>query len=331
MSTPAPETVPPPESRPPVPPFAETLLAALASALLFSLFLLLPLAGSAALAFAGVPLVRLAHRRGLGPGIAAAALSSGILAALGWTTGGVGDAAAAALLAAVSMALPVLFAGWVRRGASASTAFLLLCAAGFALLSGALLLREATVGRSIRTEIGAAFDAMSPARPPAPPAGKPPLDPETAAQLKATFTRFKEFAQAYWLGLVGASWVLAAAIAYFVGAWSARPAPSAELTRFERLRVPAPVVALFAASGAGFALLPGAGRAWSGDLLLPLSALYFLAGLSIICHFARRWFRARILRAGLYALVVYFPLNVAVGLLGLFDWYADFRHRGEKA
>ncbi len=332
MSSPPQEPAPQPEPHPPFPGFAETVVAALASALLFSLFLLLPLAGSAALAFAGVPLVRLAHRRGLSPGLAAAALSSGILAALGWTTGGASDAVAAAVLAAVSMALPVLFAGWVRRGASPSAAFLLLCGAGFALLSGALLLREATVGRSLRTEIGAAFDAMAPANASVPgPGGKPPLDPETAARMRATFMKFKEFAQAYWLGLVGASWVLAAAIAYFVGAWSARPSPSAELTRFEALRVPAPVVALFAASGAGFALLPGAGRTWSGDLLLPLSALYFLAGLSIICHFARRWFRARILRAGLYALVVYFPLNVAVGLLGLFDWYADFRHRGEKA
>ena len=319
-----------PELRPAGSGLPETLFAALTSALLFSLFLLLPLAGSAALAFAGVPLVRLAHRRGLGPGLAAAALSSGILAALGWTTGGAADAAAAAVLAAVSMALPVLFSGWVRGGAPASRAFLLLCAAGFAFLGGALLLREATVRRSVRTEIGAAFDAMAPSTAPDA-AGKSPLDPETAVRMKATFTRFKEFAQAYWLGLVGASWVLAAGIAFFVGAWSARPVPSAELTRFEALRVPAPVVALFVAAGAGFALLPGPSRPWAGDLLLPLSALYFLTGLSIICHFARRWFRARILRAGLYALVVYFPLNVAVGLLGLFDWYADFRRRGEKA
>ena len=66
------------------------------------------------------------------------------------------------------------------------------------------------------------------------------------------------------------------------------------------------------------------------SLLWPLAALYFVAGLSIICHFARKWFRARILRIGLYALVAYFPLNVAVGLLGIFDWYADFRRRGEK-
>ena len=36
----------------------------------------------------------------------------------------------------------------------------------------------------------------------------------------------------------------------------------------------------------------------AGNLLLPLLALYFVAGLSIICHFVRRWFRARILRVG---------------------------------
>ena len=308
----------------------ETLFAALSSALLFALFLLLPLAGSAALAFSGVPLVRLTHRRGLVSGVAASAVAAGILAGLGWTTGGATGAASAGILALLSMGLPVLFAGAVRMGRSPSAAFLLLCAAGFLLLGAALLLRNASGAPSVAREIGAAFDGIAPSAAPASP-GKPGVDPETAARVAATFFRFKQFAQTYWVGLVGASWVLAAALAFYVGARVARPAPSAEITRFEALRVPAPVVALFAASGAGFALLRGPSRVWAGDLLLPLSALYFLAGLSIICHFARRWFRAQILRAGLYALVVYFPLNVAVGLLGLFDWYADFRRRGEKA
>ena len=54
-----------------------------------------------------------------------------------------------------------------------------------------------------------------------------------------------------------------------------------------------------------------------------------MAGLSIICHFSRRWFRVRILRVGLYTLASYFPINVGVALLGLFDWYVDFRRRGE--
>ena len=83
-------------------------------------------------------------------------------------------------------------------------------------------------------------------------------------------------------------------------------------------------------SGVGF---PGRAPsvALAGSVLLPLSALYFVAGLSIICHFVRRWFRVRILRVGLYALVAYFPMNVGVALLGLFDWYVDFRRRGAGA
>ena len=95
--------------------------------------------------------------------------------------------------------------------------------------------------------------------------------------------------------------------------------------------VPPAVVGLFVVSGAGTVLAPMPFREIAGNALLPLSVLYFLAGLSIICHFARKWFRARILRVGLYGLALYFPINVGVGLLGLFDWYADFRRRGEKA
>ena len=108
-----------------------------------------------------------------------------------------------------------------------------------------------------------------------------------------------------------------------------RPAPSAEVTRFERLSVPAPVVALFVAAGAGLALAPHPAREVAGNLFLPLASLYFVTGLSIICHFARKWFRGKVLRIGLYALAVYFPVSIGVGLLGLFDWYVNFRRRGE--
>jgi hypothetical protein len=83
------------------------------------------------------------------------------------------------------------------------------------------------------------------------------------------------------------------------------------------------------AAGAGFGLLSGDARRLAGNFLLPLVALFFVAGLSIICHFFRRWIRVRVLRAGLYALAAYFPINVGVVLLGLFDWYVDFRRRGE--
>jgi hypothetical protein len=133
------------------------------------------------------------------------------------------------------------------------------------------------------------------------------------------------------LGLVGGFWILGSSVTYYAGARSARPAPSAERMRFEALSLPALLAPVFVAAGAVFALASGAARQAAGDVLIPLVALYFVAGLSIICHFARKWFRVRILRVGLYALVVYFPMNVGVTLLGLFDWYAGFRRRGEKA
>jgi len=330
MST---ESLPPPAPGGDTPPASrgprsfEAVFAGLSSALLFGLFLVLPVAGSVALAFAAVPLVRHAHRRGPVGALAGCLLAAGVLAALGLAMGGPASAISSAAVAFASTALPVLAASAVRRGMRPSNAWLLLAAAGFAILAGVLGPIESSGGAPLRAEIGRAFDSISPgAGAKTPPGG----DLEATARASAMLAKFKEFAQTYWLGLVGASWTLASAVSFYLGARAARPAPSAEATRFEQLRVPAPVVALFAASGAAFALLHGAGRVVAGNILLPLLALYFLAGLSIICHFARKWFRARILRVGLYALVAYFPLNVAVGLLGIFDWYADFRRRGEK-
>ncbi len=105
----------------------------------------------------------------------------------------------------------------------------------------------------------------------------------------------------------------------------------AERTRFEALSLPAFLAPVFVAAGAVSALARDTARQVAGDVLIPLAALYFVAGLSIICHFARRWFKTRILRVGLYTLVIYFPMSVGVALLGLFDWYVGFRRRGEKA
>ena len=146
-----------------------------------------------------------------------------------------------------------------------------------------------------------------------------------------TLEAVRDFSRSYWLGLVGSFWVLGSAVTFYAGARSARPAPSAQSTRFEALSLPALLAPVFVAAGAVTALTPGTLRQAAGDVLIPLVALYFVAGLSIICHFARKWFRARILRIGLYTLVIYFPLSVAVALLGLFDWYASFRRRGEEA
>jgi len=285
--------------------------------------------GALALPLLPVPAVRLTFRRGAGAGLSAALLSSSLLLGLGLATGGAASAFGVVLFAGIATALPAVFAAGICRGADPSRAYLGLCAAGFLLLAAGMGLRSLAGGRTMRQEVSAAFDEMAPAAVQSYTKGG--MDPEAITRLKATLTAARDFSTKYWVGLLGVSWILSSAIGFYSGARLARPEPSAEKTRFDGLSVPPVVVLLFVASGAGAVLAPERIREIAGNALLPLSALYFLAGLSIICHFARKWFRARILRVGLYGLALYFPINVGVGLLGLFDWYADFRHRGEKA
>ena len=307
----------------------EILIAGIVSAALFSAFLALPLVGMLTLPFLAVPGTRLAFRRGGVAGISAALLSTGVLLGLGLATGGSADAVGFALFALIVTGLPPLFAAQVRRGRHPSSAFLALCASGFFLLSAGLALRPVAGGKTMPQEIAAAFDEMTPAAVASYTRGG--MDAESVARLKIVLASARAFAVKFWVGLIGVTWILSGGIALYTGARLARPSPAAEETRFDRLTVPPSVVVLFVAAGAGAVLAPSPAAEIAGNLLIPLTALYFLAGLSIICHFARKWFRARILRVGLYGLAIYFPINVGVGLLGLFDWYADFRHRGEKA
>ena len=307
----------------------EILVAGFVTVLLFGAFLVLPIVGALTLPLLPVPAVRLTFRRGTGAGLSAILLASSLLLGLGLATGSAASAISVVSFAGIVTALPALFAIRVCRGAEPSRAFLGLCAAGFLLLAAGLALRSLAGERTMRQEVSAAFDEMAPAAIQSYTKGG--MDAEAVARLKATLTAARDFSMKYWVGLVGVSWILSAAVGFYAGARIARPEPSAERTSFDSLSVPPAVVALFVAAGAGAALAPNPLREIAGNALLPLSALYFLAGLSIICHFARKWFRARILRVGLYGLALYFPINVGVGLLGLFDWYADFRHRGEKA
>ena len=305
----------------------ELVFAGIAGALFFSAFLFLPLAGTLALPLAAVPIVRVAHRRGRGVAAAASAIAATLVLLISASAGPLSSGASGAVFALAITVLPSFFAGSVRRGVDPSLGYLGLCAVGFLLACGFLLARPSETDLSMQREIDRAFDqwqkiSAEPAR--------APTDAETAARLRATLDAARVFTKRFWIGLVGISWVLGAAVSYYLGAWAARPSDSANATRFEELRVPAPVVALFVAAGGGWALLADPASRVCGNLLRPLAALYFVAGLSIICHFARRWFRARILRIGLYALVVYIPINVGVALIGLFDWYADFRHRGRE-
>ncbi len=304
----------------------EIPMAALGAAAAFSALFVLPVVGALGLPVAAVPLVRLAHRRGLVNGLIGCCLAAAVILGLGWATGGVGSGLAMAVLAAGVTFLPTATVGFLRAGVDGSRCYLGLCLAGCTFLAAAYAAAAGTKGPGIASEVAAAFDSLIPAAVES--YSRQGADAEAVARMRLTLESGREFARDYLWGIFGALWVLGGAVAFYAGAASARPAPTAEAARFEALRVPAQAVALFVASGAAFGLLSGPGRRIAGNLLLPLTALFFAAGLSIICHFLRRWLRTRILRAGLYALAAYFPINVGVALLGLFDWYVDFRRRG---
>lgn len=328
-TTPAPPEQAPDRTLPDSPPRWEIPLAAGLSALFFLAFLIVPLAGSLGVPFAAVPPVRVAHRRGTAAGLLAAGLASAVIVGLGLATGGSRGAVHVGLASALTAGLPVFFVSRLRRAADPSGAYLALAVSGALLLTGILFALPMAGERPVGSELSAAFDGMIPAAVES--YRRANMEPEMVARVRTTLVAARDFAARYWAGLLGASWVLASALAFYVGARAARPAPSAEAVRFEGLRVAAPAAALFVSAGAVFAFLEGPARTAAGDLLLALAALYFVAGLSIICHFARKWVRTPVLRAALYALVAYFPMNVGVAILGLFDWYVNFRRRGEKA
>ena len=307
----------------------ETPVAGGLAALLFSTFLAVPLVGAVGLPFAAVPVVRLTHRRGGLAALVATGIAAAIFFGVALAAGGVRAAAGLALSAAAAIGLPALFAARVRSGTDPSAAYLALAFAGGALLTGFLLLLPALGEPSVESQLRSSFNAMVPAAIDS--YRRSGADAATLERARSTLAMARNFTVRYWAGLVAGCWVLAAAVGFYLGARTARPAPSAGSARFDALRVPAFVAAAFVASGAVFALASGVARSAAGDVLIALAALYFVGGLSIICHFARRWFRSGILRFGMYVLVAYFPMNLGVALLGLFDWYVNFRRRGEKA
>jgi hypothetical protein len=322
-------TSPEAEAAPLPPPLGrfEAPLAALVAAAAFSAVFVLPLFGVIGLPLASVPLVRLAHRQGLVAALAACALACAILFGLGWALGGLGAGVALAFVGAGVTTLPPASVGFLRAGVDPSRCYLGLCIAGCAFLAAAFAAAVSGPGPSLGAEVAASFDRLIPAAMDS--YARSGANAETVAKLKGTFEAARDFAQYCLWGIMGVLWVFGGAIAFYLGAKLSRPGATADATRFELLRVPAAGAGFFVAAGAAFGLLEGEARRVAANLLLPLLALYFVAGLSIICHFFRRWFRARILRIGLYALAAYFPINVGVALLGLFDWYVDFRRRGE--
>ena len=304
----------------------EIPIAALGAAAAFSALFVLPVSGRSGLPVAAVPLVRLAHRRGLVNGLLGCALAAAVILGLGWATGGVGSGLAMAVLAGGVTLLPTATVG-LPPGRRRRVPLLPRAVPRRLRVSrGGLRRLGRGRGPGIASEVAAAFDSLIPAAVES--YSRQGADAEAVARMRLTLESGREFARDYLWGIFGALWVLGGAVAFYAGAASARPAPTAEAARFEALRVPAQAVALFVASGAAFGLLSGAGKAHRRQSSAAAAALFFVAGLSIICHFLRRWLRTRILRAGLYALAAYFPINVGVALLGLFDWYVDFRRRG---
>jgi hypothetical protein len=325
MSSPPPETAFPPS---PLGRY-ELPLAALAAAAAFSAVLLVPFVGVIGVPLAAVPPVRLAHRQGLVAGMAACGLAAAILFGLGWAAEGIGTGLGLAFIAAGVTALPTASVGFLRAGSDPSRCYLGLCIAGCVLLAAAGAASAGGAGASVSTEVSATFDRLIPATLES--YKHSGADAEAVARMRQTFEAARDFTRECLWGMLAALWVLGQAVAFYLGARMARPGATADAARFETLRIPPLGAALFVGAGAAFALLSGVGKQISANILLPLVALYFAAGLSIICHFFRRWFRVRILRVGLYALAAYVPLNVLVALLGLFDWYVDFRRRGEGA
>jgi hypothetical protein len=257
----------------------------------------------------------------------ACAITGAAVLGLGCATGGVAAGLTMAFVAGGVTLIPTAGVGFLRAGVDPSRCYLGICIAGCAFLAAAFASTANGPAPSISTEVAAAFDRMTPAVIDS--YSRSGANAETVSGVRAALEGARELASRYLWGILGALWVIGGALAFYGGAASARPNPTADAARFQELRVPAAAAGLFVATGAAFGLLPGQGRQVAGNLLLPLLALFFAAGLSIICHFLRRWLRARILRAGLYALASYFPINVGVALLGLFDWYVDFRRRGE--
>jgi hypothetical protein len=307
----------------------EVLLAAMLCGLAVAVLALFPAALPLAVPLLAIPAVRVAHRLGAPAALVVAVAGALAAAGLGASAAGPFGALTVGALAFLAIALPCAAAAWIRRGADPSAALLALAVAGVVGVAAAALLPPGRYAE-VTAEVARLFDQS--------------LTPGTLEKYRAAGMKESEVEQARrvlellraffvgaWPGFLSGVWVLGAAVATYAGARTARPAPSAEITRFERLQLPAACALLFVLAGAAAALRPGPARLVAGNLLPPLAALYFLAGLSIICGFARRWFRVAALRAGLYLLASYPPMCLAVTLLGLFDWYADFRKIGEGA
>src|SRR5262245_64393897 len=109
----------------------EIPLAALAAAVAFSTLFVVPLFGALGVPAGAIPLVRLAHRRGLASALIACAGAVAIVLGAAWAAAGFGMAIAMAFVAAAATGIPVASVGFLRAGAEASRCYLGIGVAGF--------------------------------------------------------------------------------------------------------------------------------------------------------------------------------------------------------
>ncbi len=300
---------------------AEGLAAAGLSAFFFWGLRFFPLIGIAFIPAAALPLVRLGTRLGGRAALVAAAMAAVLSAAIGFSiTRSPGDAAGQAIaLLATAGACGV--AGGLARVRRPSAVFLGLCVYGA--VAGALVW---SIGAGQNGLIERDFDKMTAQGVAS--MRQSGADAQMVARAQATIDLARKIISNGAPGLIAALWVLLAAIAFFLGRRLGRgPAEEGDFSRF---RLPPACAALFVVSGAAAALFRGPARWAAADVLAPILALYFLAGLSIIAYFARRWFRTGVLRAAVYVMASWFPISAGTAVLGLFDWYFDFRKKAEQ-
>jgi hypothetical protein len=302
---------------------AEVVAAAGLSAFVFWGFRFLPLLGFAAIPAAALPLVRIAVRRGVrvaGLASAGAAALSGLLA-LSFRAGT--EQALAEVILSLALTGSCALAAALSRRSGPSPAFLGLAAYGVLLAAAFWGLNP-----SAHKDLSDLFEASS--RQWLASSRSSGADAATLRQMRETLDSVRTVILEYAPGFFAAAWVLLSAVAFFLGrrlaAGPGRPMEGG----FASLRLPAGLAAVFVAVGATSILGAGALKTAARELLMPLALLYFLAGLSIITHFARRWFRSRLMRGVLYAAACWFPFSALTAGVGLFDWYFDFRGRADR-
>lgn len=270
---------------------------------------------------AALPLVRFGFRRGMAAVLAAGAGGAVLAGAFALLLGQTGADAVSEAVIYLATAGACGIAGALSRSRKASGVFVGLC------LYGAIgVAAFSLAGLPDRGQIEKQFDSYSKTWIDS--SRQSGTDPETLKSLQTALDSARTISINYAPGLAAMLWILLAAVAFFLGLRLGRSGDSGD--DFSAFRLPPHLAALFVLSGAAAALWRGEARRVALDVLGPLLVLYFLAGLSIIAFFARRWLRTRFFRVALYAAAFVFPFSAATAGFGLFDWYFNVRRRAEK-